>query len=287
MKEPLSHVWLGIFAHLGSVFIFAIILNYVKWSFLNITTYFLITGLPFMTLVLILERIYPIVYLPPLILRDIVHGVIDTVFYGLIVGNCTLYGVVKGLEFLRGIRETHFNICNIILHIILIDLSYYTIHRWLYHSKIYKGVGGWFQYVHLPHHIIRYLDFVRGSHSSLLDNGVLGYQLFCAVWGYLLGLNMESILVSYYICLLLQIVHHCNYTFSISLLRYVFIDSHCHKLHHCIGGDNINFGGLLSVWDLLFGTFYENHDICANEIHINRDNYLKNCIIPREVHYHS
>jgi hypothetical protein len=40
-------------------------------------------------------------------------------------------------------------------------------------------------------------------------------------------------------------------------LRYVFLDNHAHQLHHCVRGNLINHGVIFSVWDRLFGTYYE------------------------------
>jgi sterol desaturase/sphingolipid hydroxylase (fatty acid hydroxylase superfamily) len=70
-------------------------------------------------------------------------------------------------------------------------------------------------------------------------------------------MDLHSTLVAYALVLLLQGTHHVNHTFNIGVLRYVFVDNHAHKLHHCPRGNLVNHGALFSLWDRFFGTFYE------------------------------
>lgn len=149
--------------------------------------------------------------------------------------------------------------------LMLTDLTYYIIHRFLYHYKNNR-----FYKLHRVHHRVQVLDYMRGNFGAMIDNGVLSYPLHCAVYGYIMHLDLNHTLVVYFIMLLLQIVHHANFTFKIGYLRYIFIDNHCHKIHHIVNGKNVNFGGVLSIWDLLFMTYYENHNECPNYLHKNK-----------------
>ncbi|QKF93488.1 fatty acid hydroxylase [Fadolivirus algeromassiliense] len=274
MKEQLSNPLLGIFAHFGSTICFITLLSFIHFSVQYIILSFFLAGIPFMLLVLYLERKYPIVHMPPVTFNDIIGAFYDTAFYGLLIGPISISIIWNLLQFIHN-KDAIFDINGIILNLILTDLGYYIIHRNLYHANIYDGFMYYFYHIHNPHHLVKYLDFLRGNHSTLLDNGVLGFQLCGAVSGYLLGLNLESIMFSYLIIILLQIVHHANFTFNIGPLRYIFVDSHVHKIHHCIGGNKVNFAGVFSFLDLLFGTYYENHNLCANELHFNNNPYLR------------
>ena len=71
-------------------------------------------------------------------------------------------------------------------------------------------------------------------------------------------------MIAYALVLMLQATHHANYTFNISYLRFFFMDNHAHKLHHCPRGYLVNHGALFSVWDQVFGTYYENWELSSN-----------------------
>ena len=51
---------------------------------------------------------------------------------------------------------------------------------------------------------------------------------------------------------------HANLNWTLGPLKYVFATPVFHRWHHTHldEGGNSNFGSLLSIWDVLFGTFY-------------------------------
>ena len=67
--------------------------------------------------------------------------------------------------------------------------------------------------------------------------------------------------------LLLQATDHTSVTYNIGWLRYVFMDNHAHKLHHCKRGNLINHAAAFSVFDRLFGTYYEDWTLSSNYLH--------------------
>jgi hypothetical protein len=50
-------------------------------------------------------------------------------------------------------------------------------------------------------------------------------------------------------------------------LRYLFMDNHAHKLHHCKRGNLVNHAAAFSVFDRLFGTYYEDWNLSSNYLH--------------------
>jgi sterol desaturase/sphingolipid hydroxylase (fatty acid hydroxylase superfamily) len=54
-----------------------------------------------------------------------------------------------------------------------------------------------------------------------------------------------------------QLWQHANVTIEIGLLKYVFVTPQSHRLHHAFGEEvrDKNFGAVLSVWDVVFGTY--------------------------------
>jgi sterol desaturase/sphingolipid hydroxylase (fatty acid hydroxylase superfamily) len=70
--------------------------------------------------------------------------------------------------------------------------------------------------------------------------------------------------------LTLQATDHTSVTYNIGWLRYVFMDNHAHKFHHCIRGNLVNHAAAFSVFDRVFGTFYEDWALSSNYLHHHR-----------------
>ena len=56
-------------------------------------------------------------------------------------------------------------------------------------------------------------------------------------------------------------------TYNIGPLKYIFMDNHAHKLHHCRKGNLINHAAAFSFYDRLWGTYYEDWNMSANYLH--------------------
>lgn len=222
-----------------------------------------LSSIPVLVAIMYLETCRPVVKLPPLTIRDILNGIKCTFIYGFVLGSFFMYTIY----YLFSGKTTSFSICKIILNIILADLAYYLVHRFLFHSKSKYVILKYFHNSHKIHHVVKSLDFIRGNDASIFDAALVGFQLFNAIFGVILSMDFISIYISNMIILLMQLAHHTNYTFDIGFLKVIFVDSHCHKLHHCIDGYNINYGGILSIWDKIFLTFHENSAICTNYYH--------------------
>jgi sterol desaturase/sphingolipid hydroxylase (fatty acid hydroxylase superfamily) len=67
--------------------------------------------------------------------------------------------------------------------------------------------------------------------------------------------------------LALQATDHTSVTYNIGWLKYIFMDNHAHKFHHCKRGNFINHAAAFSMWDRWFGTYYENWDLSSNYLH--------------------
>lgn len=158
----------------------------------------------------------------------------------------------------------------IFLAVALTDLAYYWTHRALNHGRGSRPLIRWYRRNHSVHHSVTALDFFRGNISSTFDTAVTGFQIPLAILSVILGMDLASTIAAYAVVLLLQATHHVNHTFNIGVLRYVFVDNHAHKLHHCPKGNLVNLAALFSVWDRLFGTFYEDWSLCPNYLEKHR-----------------
>lgn len=271
MKEQLCNVYFGTLMHLSHFVVFIISLFFMELTFTNIILSVVLSSLPIGIITIYVERKYPLVNLPQVTLSDVIFSFADSVVYSLFIGHLIIY---YGYKLLNDTMEYKYyyeiSAITILMHFLLADITYYLTHRLLYHGIPNNLLIKLFRRMHIRHHLITGLDFLRGNTSTIFDIGVFSYPLSCVIYAKLFGLDYSSLLISYSFTVLLQTIHHSNYTFNIGIMRYIFVDSHVHKIHHCLEGHLYNFGGILSIWDRIFGTYYENYDICPNYIHLNK-----------------
>ena len=275
IPEKYSNIYLGVSIHFGSVLMFILSLFFIEQTIPKLILSIVLSSLPILAAIMYVETYSPVVKLPKLTLYDIINGIKCTFIYGFVLGDLLLYTVLTFFTWLFAIDST-FSITNIIINIIMTDFMYYIIHRFIFHNTMKNKFMKYLHNAHKSHHTNNKLDFIRGNDASIMDASILGFQLFNAIFGVILAMDFRSVFISNMIILLSQIAHHANYTFNISWLNLIFIDSHCHKLHHCIDGYNINYGGIFSFWDELFLTFHEDPSICTNYYHFNKKIIFKN-----------
>ncbi len=260
---------LGLAVHLGPAVAFVLLVSATSFSLPWALAGFFALSLVNLQVVLRLERTAPSVDLPALTRSDWVDGLALVFAKGVGLGGAVvLAGWGLGTLISPASRGGWLLIG---LAVLGTDLIYYWSHRALSHGRTRSGLHSFFRRKHAMHHGVEHLDFIRGNISSLVDTAVTGFQLPLAFLATLLGLDLTSTLVAYGLVLMLQATHHLNHTLHLGPLRYLFMDNHAHKLHHCPGGSLINHGALFSLWDLAFGTYFEDHALCANRVHQQRE----------------
>jgi len=150
------------------------------------------------------------------------------------------------------------------------DLAYYWIHRMLSHSKGNHPFLKYYRKKHAAHHSVTELDFLRGNQSSLVDTAISQFQPSMIIISWVLGMDLAPTLVAYGLILLLQATDHTSVTYNIGFLKYFFMDNHAHKLHHCKRGNLINHAAAFSIYDRLWGTYYEDWSLSSNYLHHHR-----------------
>jgi sterol desaturase/sphingolipid hydroxylase (fatty acid hydroxylase superfamily) len=138
---------------------------------------------------------------------------------------------------------------------VLADLLSYWQHR-LFHTRVLWPV-------HAVHHSSRQLDWLSSGRFHPLNE--IGVQLVNAVPVLACGFHAATFLVlapftTWYVVFL-----HANVPWSFGPLRYLLASPRFHRWHHTseAEGRDKNFGGVLSVWDVLFGSFYMPADRAA------------------------
>lgn len=134
-----------------------------------------------------------------------------------------------------------------LLVIVLADLVYYAWHR-LSHA------WPWLWASHFPHHTAKRLNILASARQGWTDV-VSGTWLFWACLGFA-GFTPVQAGVYFAILLLWQAAVHVEWAPKLGPLEWLFVTPSHHRVHHSLDADHIdrNFGGVLIVWDRLFGT---------------------------------
>ena len=132
--------------------------------------------------------------------------------------------------------------------LVLVDGVYYFFHR-LFHS-----IPLLWQF-HSVHHSDDHFNLSTSFRISILEHVTI---LFFFVPLLFIGVHPLVIFEAVYFLGLYQFITHSSYIVFPSWLGYVFVTPQSHKVHHSQNAVhyNKNFGGILSIWDRLFGTYH-------------------------------
>ncbi len=131
--------------------------------------------------------------------------------------------------------------------ILLTDLVYYFQHR-LSHTNRYL----WF--FHEVHHSSKYFNFTTSFRLHWLGKALAPVFFAPLV---LLGFAPEQVGLFFILNLFYQFILHTQLVGKIPLVEGILNTPSAHRVHHARNKDyfNKNFGGILMLWDRLFGTY--------------------------------
>ena len=266
-----SAVWIGISLHIFPIILGCLLVQQLGMTLFNVLIIFFPIGFITTGICVWLGNKKPAVELPPMKLKVFLRAFLwDILGKGFGVGLAILGVGYFLLSAISPYSTTTAHWYKIVIAILMADLWYYSIHRWFMHSKGRAWIITKLRKEHAIHHSITDLDFFRGNKGSVIDNGVVSFALPLAIFSTILGLNFAATLMVYQILMLVQVTHHVNHSFQIGKLRYIVFDSHAHKMHHCNRGRLVNFAAVFSIWDRLFGTYYEDFSKCPSYMHAHR-----------------
>jgi len=135
-----------------------------------------------------------------------------------------------------------------ILVVLVADLSYYAWHRLSHRWQ-------WMWASHFPHHTAKRLNILASMRQGWTDV-VSGTWLTWIGLGFL-GFSPLQTAPYFGLLLLVQAAVHNEWAPRLGPLEWVFVTPSHHRVHHSLQPAHIdrNFGGVLIVWDRLFGTF--------------------------------
>ena len=141
---------------------------------------------------------------------------------------------------------------SVVLVLIIPEFVWYWVHRWSHESR--GRVGRWLWTIHLPHHMPRQLYVLMHAVSHPLNTLVVRLILTAPL--FFLGFSAEAMFAASMIVGLQGLVSHFNVDLRVGWFNYVLVGTELHRYHHSADVDEAgNFGNVVPLWDLVFGTF--------------------------------
>jgi sterol desaturase/sphingolipid hydroxylase (fatty acid hydroxylase superfamily) len=131
---------------------------------------------------------------------------------------------------------------------LLADLAYYGWH-WISHKSAFMWAS------HFPHHSAKRINFlasVRQGWTDVLTGAWLTWVILAFV-----GFTPAQMAPYFTALMLVQLMAHNEWVPKLGPLEWVLVTPSNHRVHHSLEARHIdrNYGGVLIVWDRLFGTF--------------------------------
>jgi sterol desaturase/sphingolipid hydroxylase (fatty acid hydroxylase superfamily) len=142
------------------------------------------------------------------------------------------------------------------------DLGRYWLHR-AYHASDFLWR------VHRVHHATTEMDAMSVIRIHICE--AVAKNFFLTLPFEVLGLKLSVITVYASWDVLKGFWHHANIRTYIGPLNYIFNSAEQHWWHHSVErrGNRSNYGSILSIWDVMFGTFYWPKNAWPDKIGVN------------------
>ena len=133
---------------------------------------------------------------------------------------------------------------------VAVDFAYYWLHRYSHEIR-------WMWALHSVHHSARQITLsvaYRLGWTSIVSGPWLFLIPVC--W---LGFDPRAVAFTYAVNLLYQFWLHTEAVPKLGVLEWFFNTPSHHRVHHAVNPEYLdrNYGGVLIIWDRLFGTFSE------------------------------
>lgn len=164
------------------------------------------------------------------------------------------YDFVKAYGFQYSANDGVFSI---IFLFIASDFFYY-----FYHLAMHKI--RWFWSIHVTHHSSKNMNFSTALRQNFLLDLNFGWVLWWIPLA-IIGFDKTWALIAIELSLAYQFFLHTEMVGRLGFAEKLFNTPSHHRVHHGCKPEQIdrNFGGVLIVWDRLFGTFSDERDNCS------------------------
>ncbi|MDH5778339.1 MAG: sterol desaturase family protein [Gammaproteobacteria bacterium] len=197
----------------------------------------------------------------------------------MIIGATTIalmqyIAITMVIEF--GIRQgqTHQTmplIPGVILCLLIVDFFWYWIHRYSHESN--SKFGQWCWKIHLAHHLPQQVYVLMHAVAHPI-NFIVARSIFTLPL-YFLGFSVEALFVANLIIGLQGTISHFNVDLRVGWINYLLVGTELHRYHHSADPEQgKNYGSVVPIWDIIFGTFYYRPNQLPQQLGISKpENY--------------
>ena len=135
---------------------------------------------------------------------------------------------------------------------------------YLYHFTMHKV--RWFWAIHVTHHSSKNMNFSTAFRQNFLLDLNFGWILWWLPLA-IIGFDKNWALIAIELSLAYQFFLHTEMVNRLGVFESIFNTPSHHRVHHGCKPEYIdrNFGGVLIIWDRLFGTFADERDSRTKE----------------------
>ncbi|HEY0663193.1 MAG TPA: sterol desaturase family protein [Thiobacillaceae bacterium] len=141
----------------------------------------------------------------------------------------------------------------VVLALLIPDFIWYWVHRWSHEGRSAPGRWMWRMHVahHLPQQVYLLMHGVAHPINTIVVRAIMTLPLF------LLGFSAEALFIANLVVGLQGFVSHFNVDIRTGWLNYLLVGTELHRYHHSADpSEGKNYAAVVSLWDLLFGTFH-------------------------------
>ena len=155
--------------------------------------------------------------------------------------------------------DPEFGLAAILILFFAQDFFYY-----FYHVAMHKI--RWFWAIHVTHHSSKNMNFSTALRQNFLMDVNFGWVMWWMPLA-IIGFDKNWALIAIEASLAYQFFLHTEVVRRLGPLEWVFNTPSHHRVHHGCKPDQIdsNFGGVLIIWDRLFGTFVDERKVSSLE----------------------
>lgn len=161
--------------------------------------------------------------------------------------------VRRALVFLTPLKELP-SVAKVTIGIVMADFCLYWVHRWMHGPAVLWRA-------HLFHHSTQQLYWLSGARTSLFHLLLFAIPQI-VIARYVLDLSIAEAAVGFSIGVVINLWVHTNVSVNLGPLEWLIVTPDFHRAHHARDiSPTRNIGFLLTVWDRLFGTYLDPHQL--------------------------
>jgi sterol desaturase/sphingolipid hydroxylase (fatty acid hydroxylase superfamily) len=183
---------------------------------------------------------------------------------GYVFGNLVSIGGLAGAQrLLSGIIEPQVGwdgvgvVVEVVACVVVAELI-----NWVSHWV--KHVQPWLWTFHVQHHVGRHYDTTLVLHTHPIDVVISGVAMSAVLM--VMGFSKFAVDVFVLLYFVTNLYKHAHMPFSLGPLDRIIVGPSFHRVHHTLDGSG-NFGSVLTLFDVLFGTaVWPPKDIAARAV---------------------